>query len=770
MAAPVCISLSATHLRAARDGGESCQRPTTGKDAECFLAWVARYAGGTATWDERFRIGGELWRWLDGDTGWLTQCRNQAPDALWLEFSLDRGGDKNFVDVPWELLADDSGFLAEREALSFSVVRRFGAAQPPPAPSAYRPAVVFMAGDPRGNDVPLDYDGEEQAILHAVGAAGVDFLCEDTGNLEALAKRIRDETEGDAQDAQDAQVDIVHLSCHGGLADRPALALESEVGDLEMVGAQEIAEQFGDFRPRLLFLSGCTTAEADRLLGSLAGDLAGRGFPAVVGWGGKVRDLAATRFAAVLYQRLAARDSLESAVAQARKKLARHQDENVESEWHKARLFLGSQGGGRITQGSRRRHWHDADRADQEFLDKVNKTIPVASRHEFVGRRRPVQEVLRRLRAHQPTVIHGLGQHGKSSLANRIASRFPSHDPVVVFNDYTPAGILRAIRVVLANEGHDGAVKAQRIIDDEIGRLDGSPGAFAMVLGRLLKGPLRELHTEKGGVEQRPILMVVDDFERALEPTPGGLHRVKPELAPGIAALITAFANREHDSLLLFTSRFRFTCIVDGRDATGRLEFYQLPNMSDAELQRQTLQLARQKIADQLKSTPGLNPDQVNQRERALFDELVGVIRLAFGSPSLMSRIARLLAQSVDRFNVFKKAAQDYVTHGITNDQELLDFLEYVAIDQLLKLLAADERELLRRSTLFQIPVPVAVLALLHPRHHADAAAANAAVERLFALGLLNRFENPIDFRRGHDHALVDPLVRPKLEKEGPPQ
>jgi hypothetical protein len=84
-------------------------------------------------------------------------------------------------------------------------------------------------------------------------------------------------------------------------------------------------------------------------------------------------------------------------------------------------------------------------------------------------------------------------------------------------------------------------------------------------------------------------------------------------------------------------------------------------------------------------------------------------------------------------------------------------------------LLTADERELLRRTTLFEIPAPIAVLALLHPRHPADSGAATAAVERLFALGLLNRFENPLDFRRGHDHALVDALVRPKLEQDGPP-
>src|SRR5207248_2924600 len=146
--------------------------------------------------------------------------------------------------------------------------------------------------------------------------------------------------------------------------------------------------------------------------------------------------------------------------------------------------------------------------------------------------------------------------------------RFSSHDLVVVFGDYTPAGILRAIRSVAVAEGHDGGAQVQRILDEAAGSGEVSAQVFTSVLNRLLKGPLRELRTDqKGRAEQRPILLVVDDFEQALEPTAGGLHRVRLDLAPGIAALVTAFDKKEHDSLLLITSRFRFTCCeVDGKD------------------------------------------------------------------------------------------------------------------------------------------------------------------------------------------------------------
>lgn len=95
--------------------------------------------------------------------------------------------------------------------------------------------------------------------------------------------------------------------------------------------------------------------------------------------------------------------------------------------------------------------------------------------------------------------------------------------------------------------------------------------------------------------------------------------------------------------------------------------------------------------------------------------------------------------------------------------------LERIAIDRLLGLLSADERELLRRSCLFRIPVPLAVMGHLHPQHTADPRQAEAATARLCGLGVLNRFENPLNFRVGHDHALVDPMVRPKLDPEGQP-
>jgi hypothetical protein len=772
MPTPTTVSLSRTHLRVTRGADEIHHRPLPAGGTDPLGAATEQYRK-KAPYSER-PIGESLFRWLDGPGGWLTTLVRGRPDELWLEFALEPepepepGEAAAFLEAPWELLAEGDDFLAARLGLTFSVVRRYAPPVPPPEPGEYRPAVAFMAADPRDNTVRLDYEAEELAILKAVGVNRVDFLCEDTGHLTALLDRIKAETEGEAG------VDVIHLSCHGSAGDRPVLALEDEYGDAERVGAKEIADRFGVLRPRLLFVSACETAEPDRLLGSLAGELARRGFPAVVGWAGSVRDVAATRFAADLYQFLADRAPLEKAVAEARSRLVNDPDPAVRAEWHKARVYFGAAGGGPVCAGQRRRHMHDADRAEKEFLDKEKK-VPVATRRLFVGRRRHLQDVLRLLRSRQPTVVHGLGQHGKSSLAARIASRFPSHDLVVVFGDYTPRAVLRAIDSVLADEGHAGAVEARKIIAAQIAQVNDSPGEFRQALGQLLKGPLSELRTDRGAdrgkATHRPILLVVDDFEQALlDLEAGGPHRVRPELAPGLAVLFRAFDRPEHQSRLLITSRFRFSCADgDGREATGRLAYYQLPDMSASDLQRQGRQLALQSVEGMRDRGALRTPAEVKAREANLIRLLAGVTDLVFGSPRLMSYAARLLAESETAFAGFYRAAEEYRRQGRTTDQKLVDVLNHIAVEKLIGFLSPEERELLRRSCLFQIPAPVSVLHLLDPRHDSDPEPAGAAAARLFGLGLWNRFENPLNHRAGHDHALIDPLARPILDPGGVP-
>ncbi|HYH68941.1 MAG TPA: CHAT domain-containing protein, partial [Urbifossiella sp.] len=523
--------------------------------------------------------------------------------------------------------------------------------------------------------------------------------------------------------------------------------------------------QFGGIRPRLMVVSACRTAEPYQLLASLAGGLVQCEFPAVLGWGGSVKDVAATRFASHLYTLLAKRKSLEEAVAEARQLLANDPNPDIRADWHMARLYFGAEGGGPVCTGRRRRHWHDANRADKAYLDQKGKQIPVASRSEFVGRRRPLQTVRRNLDERRPTVVHGLGQHGKSSLAARVASRYPSHDPVVVYMDYTPRGVLQAILSTTSVAGYDGAVEATNMITGVLTQAD-NPEVFGQTLSRLLDGPLGELQTANGKAVQRPIFLMIDDFERALvDPKPGEMHHVRPELAPGLAKVFRAFADGEHNCHLLVTSRFPFTCVADGEDAADKLSFFHLTDMSDGDFLRQARNLAATGVDLAQKHARGtLSPEALLALEQARIAELCNIIPLVFGSPRLMSYAANLRAGSEAAFQAFCRAAEEYRAKGTTVDQGLLKVLEHIAIGKLLALLDGDERELLRRSCVVNIPVPAGVFEHLHLQFASNPTAAKSSALRLLNLGLWNRYENALNPRLGHDHALIDPLVRPLVD------
>src|SRR5262245_58265494 len=81
--------------------------------------------------------------------------------------------------------------------------------------------------------------------------------------------------------------------------------------------------------------------------------------------------------------------------------------------WHLARVYLGPQGGGPLCgRGKPNRVW-DVRRNERAFLDKDRQRVPVATREEFVGRRRAIQAVLRAFRNGQAEVlIHGMGALG----------------------------------------------------------------------------------------------------------------------------------------------------------------------------------------------------------------------------------------------------------------------------------------------------------------------------------------------------------------------
>ena len=504
-------------------------------------------------------LGRDLYRFLDGDAGQLTALIDQAPRPIHFEVAAPtRRPDQPALALsraPWELLANEQGFIAGDDRLGFSPVRRLGHREAFPPLDRYRLGLTFMAASPRGA-VELDYEREEAAIMAAVGSTDLDLLVEESGNPEELTDRL----------AEVPAMQALHLSCHGhnawppdgGAARRPILIMEDgRVAYCRLHSADLL--QPSTRLPRFIFLSACLTAagggdqrptwRGDKRPGdgppgvlaqSLAEALIDGGFPAVLGWDGSVADRAATAFAATLYDNLASRSGLADAVASARRWLLNAADEALRKDWHLARLWVGPDGGGALVAGVQRRNLIP-NHGEKEFLVKARRQVPVASHDMFVGRRRELQAVLRTLReaTHAGVLLHGMGRLGKSSLAARIANRRRDLKLAVVFEHYGALDIFEALDDAL-KENPD----ARELVRQGARRVRERPENFEDALVDLLCAPCME--AGKGGT---PLLLLIDDLERILDLDPsGGPTRFEPAFAPiigGGASRLRSDDNRQ---------------------------------------------------------------------------------------------------------------------------------------------------------------------------------------------------------------------------------
>ena len=706
-----------------------------------FAAWSARYRrvlqGSAPPADALRGIGDDIRAWLDGGEGWMTRLLESASPPLVLDLQVDTvrpdDGQLAFLEAPWELMTHGDTHLATRGDVLLCPVRRLGRPRKPMAPSPYRLSVVFMAAAPRGASE-LFFEHEEAAILDAAGAAGLDLIVEESGTLQWLAECM----------AQQKPVDVLHISSHGTTEPSPLLLLETELGDQHPASAEDIASELGANLPkRLAFVSACSTADPHAIIGSLAAGLIRHGCPATLGWGGAVLDREATDFAAALYKHLNRRASLEDAVARARGDLvqSRLDDDGTRPsrDWHLARLYLGASGGGPLTHGTRARGRKQQSAGYKAFLDAKRRLVPVASREEFVGRRRALQTILRELRmpAHAGVLIHGLGRHGKSSLAARVAHRMPGHALALVVERYDARAVLDAIAQAA------GTREVQDCIDDWRDEVRKRPEALAIALRELLEGPCRErIENEHGDVARRPILLIIDDFERVLEePSDNGWPAVKPAYLPVVCAVIEAFGEADTDSRLLITSRYRFRAFAGGHDRAEVLLPVQLGPMREDEGRKQAA--AKQRVMR------GADLDT---------ERLHRCIESARGNPGLQDLLFRSAIEAPEVCDQALAAMQAYLEEGHAPTQEhVRNFLENLAIDGLLGCLRSGERALLDASGLFSLPMPGEVL------QHLGAAvgAGEEAAAPLVALGLWDIYSDLVT--PTVDAMLVNPLVRPHL-------
>ena len=704
-------------------------------------------------------LGRDLYSWLNSD-GQLTTLLQRGDRPLRFEVCagnlIPSAAEWALLRAPWELLADQQGFLAGDVQLRFSPVRRLGREATALGLDKHRLGLVFMAASPRGARE-LDYEAEETAIMTAVGSTKLDLLVEESGNPDELGERLTDY----------ATMQAVHLSCHGDNAWRPlgkpmaqpkpVLLLETLEGEELPTDAGELIGALRAHRPRLVFLSACLTAAAGAEGGlpggkeaaaglrggvahSLAEALVNAGLPAVLGWDGSVADEAATAFAATLYDGLEGQDDLADAVAAGRRALLNASEESKRRDWHLARLWYGPQGGGPIVGGKLRRRMMPATQGQKEFLAKARNQIPVASQEMFVGLRRELQKALRVFgeEEYAGVLLHGMGRVGKSSLAARIANRRRDLRVAVVFEHYGSLDVLGALAEALKENP-----KARDFLRDGTNLVRQQPDRLEGLLIDLLCGPCAQ--TEAEGT---PVLLVIDDLERILDADPkGGRHRVKPEHAPVLGAVLRAFdaAIGSGLSRLVITSRFTFT--LGGVE--DRLFELPLPPLSEA-AQRKLELRQREAAAD-----AGLTGQAFAEREK-LLARVPGIAR---GNPGLQDLIGRKLILGLQEDPIRRKlilspvaAAEDaqrtldeieaWLAQGdLPSDAEVREFLKDLAIDALRDLAGKAGQALLRGLTVFDVPVPEVAAATLE-------AHLSGSLRHLRDLGLVDVSADLVDARQ----------------------
>ncbi|TCO64240.1 hypothetical protein EV192_1014 [Actinocrispum wychmicini] len=314
-------------------------------------------------------------------------------------------------------------------------------------------------------------------------------------------------------------------------------------------------------------------------------------------------------------------------------------------------------------------------------------------------------------------LLHGQGRLGKSSLAARIADRYPEYAVAVVFGDYGAMDVLDAVATAV-----DTDPLARETASNGLSRVRDRPEAIREVLLDLVTGPCAQVADGR-----RPLLLIIDDLEQILVADPAGPHRVTPELAPVLAGVLRAFDPNYTDSRLLITSQFTFT--LDGLEE--RLERVQLRPFSP--VAQRKLQRRQQALT---------SPDR--RAERAgLADRAVVVSR---GNPGLQDLIGYRLVYGeqvpVERAEAAVADMEAYLHQGnLPSDSEVRAFLETLALDTLLAEAGPAHVALLRAATLFDLPVPESVIQMLADQ-------VGGTLPRLRGLGLLEPYPDPYDRTR----------------------
>jgi hypothetical protein len=642
-------------------------------------------------------LGRRMYELLDGDERWMSGITSKHGGA-----ALRIDAEERLRHLPWELVVGDGAYLVVDPNRPFLPIRAVvNQATLTNATPANRPLrVLFMATAPEGGGPALEFEREEAMILERTTATGTELVVEESGTLEGL--RFQADSYGAGY------FDVLHLTGHANVTNaQPVFLVEDELGRRQDATPQQIADAIGGQWPRLVFLSGCLTGNAPGQgeLPSMCESLVKAGAPAVLGWALPVGDQAASQLAGFLYEGLSAGHAVSAAVAHARRRL--HGEKSP--FWHYLRLYadrspltamvtaLNAPGRARLKLRA----------AATVFLDTRGQ-VRVASRAEFVGRRRVIQRCLRILKAplaaadsHEGVVLGGMGG----------LERMPMHQRVVWYGRVDEG----ALRQQLTNVAYPSLA-----VSEEATKILNADAPISARLRYLLLGPLA----------QTPCLFVFDDFEQGnLEERADGARVCSKEMSAILAGLLLAIREANSASRVLVTSRYQFPC-----PHGGNLGFVALETFNGNEL------------AKKLRSLKHLRPAAATDsklRARA--------IAAAANNPRLLEWLDTVVGD--------KGLDSEQLIAAIEN--KAAEFREQILARELIKSQDPGVEKLLARVNVVELPIPEAAVRAMCPLDSLD-----AHIRRAIELGLLEVGLDPeTDERRYFVSNVLRPLL-PLSEQE----
>ncbi|HEV7508515.1 MAG TPA: CHAT domain-containing protein [Thermoanaerobaculia bacterium] len=238
--------------------------------------------------------------------------------------------------LPWETVQDpENGRFFSLDRLS-PVVRYLEVSEPNhPVPFRSPLRILVAIANPEAT-TPLNLDSERKALKSAWRSDNVEISFLERPTLDALRQHLLSSPQH-----------VFHFMGHGGFDEAQGtghLVFETSSGASQPVRDEVLATVLrGEARPRLVVLNACQTGRTSDQPGchpfaGVAPALVRAGVPAVVAMRRGISDPAAVTFSKALYQRLAAGDPVDAAVAEGR--ISMHNEDPESLEWATPMLFM----------------------------------------------------------------------------------------------------------------------------------------------------------------------------------------------------------------------------------------------------------------------------------------------------------------------------------------------------------------------------------------------------------------------------------------------